>query len=68
MGFILGMFYQQIIFIEGAGKILSNTDIQINFNETRFVEEFSNKFIPTWKEAFNETLHNQLNLTNESKV
>lgn len=66
LGFILGMFYQQIAIIEGAGKILSYTDIQVNFNETKLVDDLTNNFVPAFKEALNETLTNNLNITNST--
>lgn len=67
-GFIMGMFYQQIVIIEGAKHILSYADLEVNvnFNATKFTEELNRTFIPAWKQAFNETIHNQLNLTNSS--
>jgi len=64
-GFILGMIYQQILFTQEIGKVLSYTNLQINidFNATKFTEELNNTFIPAWKQAFNETIQNQI-LTN----
>jgi len=56
VGFLFGTYYQQIVFIEGAGKILSYTDIQINFNETKFVQEINNTFLPEWKKNLNESI------------
>jgi len=66
LGFILGMVYQQVLFSHELAYVLSYTDIEINFNGTKFAEELNNTFIPAWKQVFNETIHNQLNLSNKS--
>jgi len=59
-GFILGMVYQQLLFTLELERVFSMTNIQINFNATEFTNELNNTFIPAWKQAFNETLNNQL--------
>lgn len=65
VAFIAGMIYQQVLFAEEINMFLSKTniDIDVNFNATEFTRELNRTFIPAWKEAFNETMHNQLNLT-----
>ncbi len=62
LGFILGMIYQQVLFIQEIGKLLSYTDLEINlnFNATKFAEELNRTFIPAWKEAFNQTVQEQI--------
>lgn len=57
-GFILGMIYQQVLFTQELAKVLSYTEINIDFNATKFSEELQNKFIPAFKEAFNQTIVN----------
>lgn len=66
-GFILGMIYEQRLLFLAVGEALSYSDVEINvnLNATKFAEELNNTFIPAWKLAFNETLNNQLNLTNK---
>lgn len=61
-GFIFGMVYQQMLFTQELGKVLSYTDLQvnINFNATKFTEELNRTFIPAWKQAFNETLSSKI--------
>ena len=58
MGFIAGMYFQQMVVSQEVGKILSysNIDVTVNFNESRFVDELNNRFIPEFKEAVNQTL------------
>ena len=58
LGFIFGMIYQQLLFSQEIGKILSYTDLQINvnMNATKFAEELNRTFIPAWKQAFNQTV------------
>ena len=70
IGVIIGMLYQQLIFIKGATHILSYSDIEVNvnFNETKFLEELNNTFVPAWKEEFNQTFYSQLNLTTQNKT
>jgi len=57
-GVISGMFYQQKIIETGIISVLTYTDldIDINFNETKFVEELNKTVIPPLKEIFNETI------------
>jgi len=57
LGFILGMVYQQLLFTQEVAKIISYTDININFNETKFVNEFKDNFIPEFKAVVNESLN-----------
>lgn len=58
MGFIGGIYFQQILISQEIGKILSysNIDVTVNFNESKFVDELNNRFIPEFKEAVNQTL------------
>jgi hypothetical protein len=67
MGFITGMVYQQLLFTREISQVMSYTDISVSFNSTKFSEDLAEKFIPAWKAAFNETLHNQLNLTSKQE-
>lgn len=69
IAFATGMIYQQILIAELVGVSLAQTDLEvnINFNATEFANELNNTFIPAWKSAFNETIHNQLNLTNSTR-
>ena len=59
MGLVAGMMLQQAIVKQGIIDVLSYTDIEvdINFNETKFMEELNNTFIPAWKQAINQTLN-----------
>jgi len=64
LGFILGMIYQQVLFTQEIGRVLSYTDLEINvnFNATEFTEGLNKsfqEFIPAWKEAFNKTVQEQ---------
>lgn len=67
-GFCLGLIYEQILIVQQAAMVLNmmDTQININFNATEFTKELNNTFIPAWKYAFNETLHNQLNISNKT--
>lgn len=62
MGFVSGMILQQAIIKQGIIDVLSYSDVEVNvnFNETKLVEELNNTFIPAWKQAFNKTIHEQL--------
>lgn len=68
LGFIIGMIYQQLLFANNLAMVLGYSDVEINvnLNATEFANELNNTFIPAWKYAFNETIHNQLNLTGNS--
>jgi len=55
-GIIVGMGIQQRIFFIGLGEALSYTNIEINFNETKLVEEMNKTFIPNFKAVMNDTL------------
>ena len=66
IGFALGLIYEQVLVAQSFAHILSYTNIQVNFNATEFTKELNNTFIPSWKQAFNETLHNQLNISNKT--
>jgi len=67
MGFVVGMSYQQRLTAVLVTEVLSYSDIEVNvnFNETKFMEELNNTFIPAWKEAFNQTAYEQLNLSED---
>ena len=63
-GIVVGMMIQQAIFKQGIIDVLSYTDVEvnINMNETKLVQELNNTFIPAWKEAFNQTTYEQLDV------
>lgn len=58
VGFIMGMFYQQMIMIKGVGYILSYSDLEVNvnFNATKFVNEINRTFIPEFNKELNNTI------------
>lgn len=57
LGTGLGMQKGQYMVFEGLNIALadSNIDLQINFNETKFVEEFNKTIIPKLKKEFSMT-------------
>lgn len=58
LGFILGMIYQQKLTAVVIGDALSYTNIKVDvhFNETKLTQELTNKFIPAFKEALNQSI------------
>ncbi len=60
IGFVGGMVFQQELITQELSKVLSYTDLEINvnFNETRFIEELNNTLIPELKKTFRENLTN----------
>jgi len=62
MGIVFGMMLQQAIIKQSVIDILSYSDVEVNvnFNETKLVQELNNTFIPAWKQAFNQTVNEQL--------
>ena len=64
-GVVIGMLLQQAIFKQGIIDVLSYSEVEVNvnMNTTKLVEELNNTFIPAWKQAFNQTVHEQLNLS-----
>lgn len=54
IGFVMGMSYQQDLIKDGLIDVLTytNLDINVNFNETKFVQELNNTFIPEIKRVF----------------
>ena len=56
-GLIVGMVIQQITIINAVGKVLSYSDIDIdvNINETKFVQELNNTLGLTIREIVNQT-------------
>lgn len=58
-GVPLGMNMQQKMMAENIGIILSMSDVEVNidFNETEFVDEFNKTVVPQFKEIFKEGLN-----------
>lgn len=57
LGIIFGIVIQQTIIVSSIVKIIGYTDIDIDvtFNETKFVEEFNKTVVPELKEIFKNT-------------
>lgn len=59
MGIIIGMMFQQMLFTASAVEIGNSLEgstfnIQVDFNETKLVEEFRDKIVPVLNESINE--------------
>jgi len=67
MGFIGGMIYEQHLIIQEVGTALSyaNMKVDINFNETKLVDEINTRVIPKFQEMFNNTNLLKMNQTEE---
>lgn len=55
-GFIMGIIYQQVLFTAEISKIFNYANIDVNFNETKFMEEFNKTVLPTLQENLNKSL------------
>ncbi|MFA5396157.1 MAG: hypothetical protein WC346_09145 [Methanogenium sp.] len=55
LGFILGMAYEQRLIYVSVGEALSYTNIQVNVNETKLIQEFNQTIFPQIKSMFNQT-------------
>ena len=56
-GIFCGMAYQQRLTMVLVAEALSYSDIEVNvnFNETKFIEELNKTIVPAFKESFNLT-------------
>jgi len=59
-GTIFGIFLQQEVTKQNIIDVLSYTDldIDINFNSTKFIQEFNETIVPQLKDVFNQTINN----------
>lgn len=62
-GIVIGMLLQQTIIKQGIIDVLTYSEVEVNvdFNETKLVDELLNNFIP----EFNESLTNSIKENNK---
>lgn len=58
IGFVAGMIYQQLLITKQIDYLFDYADIEVNvnFNETKIVQEINDTFVPIWEEEYNKSI------------